>query len=176
MLIHNVGDFGMLIVSIQAVPSLKWHLLLRCSTDHSVSTVSYHGSLIKHCTELVQIPYFYFFPVSTVTISLFSSRFCLLVKCSIFACQWAHYSLLVFGPWQFFIGIDAWGSEDETCSGSGYFPCVQNLRFEFHTDLSHPALVQYFGQQPAAFDKNASIISSSAPIAPSIWTSRCVVK
>ena len=22
-------------------------------------------------------------------------------------------------------------------SGSGYFPCVQNLRFEFHTDLSH---------------------------------------
>ena len=39
MLIHNVGDFGVLIVSIQAVPSLKWHLLLRCSTDHSVSTL-----------------------------------------------------------------------------------------------------------------------------------------
>ena len=29
MLIHDVGDFGMLIVGIQAGPSYKWHLLLR---------------------------------------------------------------------------------------------------------------------------------------------------
>ena len=39
MLIHDVGEFGMLIVGIQAGPSCKWDLLLRCSTDRSVSTV-----------------------------------------------------------------------------------------------------------------------------------------
>ena len=47
------------------------------------------GSFIEHCTELVKIPYlllfFFFFSVSTVTVSFFSSRFCPLVKCSMFA-------------------------------------------------------------------------------------------
>ena len=39
MLIHDVGDFRMLIVGIQAGPSLKWHLLLRFRQGHSSSIV-----------------------------------------------------------------------------------------------------------------------------------------
>ena len=39
MLIHDVGDFGMLIVGIPAGPSLKWHLLLRFRQGHLSSIV-----------------------------------------------------------------------------------------------------------------------------------------
>ena len=39
MLIHDVGDFCMLIVGIPAGPSLKWHLLLRFRQGHSSSIV-----------------------------------------------------------------------------------------------------------------------------------------
>ena len=81
--IHNpilmlIYDFGMLIVGIQAVPSLKWHLLLRCSTDHSVSTILprvTHQALYWTCTNTLAF-FFLFFSVYTVTVSLFSSRFC----------------------------------------------------------------------------------------------------
>ena len=144
MLIHNVDDFGMLIVSIQAVPSLKWHLLLRCSTDHSVSTLLprvTHQALYWTCTNTCT----FFSSLSTVTISLFSSRFCLLVKYSMFS--WAHYSLLVFGPWWFFTGINVWGSEDETWLWIWIFSLCSKL-FEFHTDLSHPALVNTLANNP----------------------------
>ena len=107
-------------------------------------TMGHSSSIVLNL--YIYLTFFFLLSVSTVTISLFSSRFCLLVKCSMFA--WAHYSLLVFRPWRFLIGIDVWGSEDETCFWSGYFPCVQNLLFEFHTDLSHPVLVNTLANNP----------------------------
>ena len=79
MLIHDVGDFRMLIVGIQAGPSLKWHLLLRLRQGHSSSIVL---NLYKY---LIFFFSFFLFSVSTVTVSFFSSRFCPLVKCSMFA-------------------------------------------------------------------------------------------
>ena len=86
-------------------------------------TMGHSSSIVLNL--YIYLTFFFLLSVSTVTISLFSSRFCLLVKCSMFA--WAHYSLLVFRSWRFFIGIDVWSSEDETCFWSGYFPCIQNF-------------------------------------------------
>ena len=68
MLIHDVGEFGMLIVGIQAGPSCKWDLLLRCSTDRSVSTVLpltdqslYRWSILWPTTRRSRLVCFYHF-------------------------------------------------------------------------------------------------------------------
>ena len=62
MLIHNVGNIGMLSVGIQASPSRKWQSFIAMfhrSFGLDTAAVSYHRSLVNHSAELVKITYFF---------------------------------------------------------------------------------------------------------------------